>query len=354
MPGQRKALWVVLLVALVGAIVYWYSVFHEPPAHQPRIVFIAGGSGPYWQTVISGAKAAAREYDVDMRIETTASEDLEGQMAVLGTLDLDTLDGIAFSPLDEARASEVINRLVSLQDKMVVTYDSDAPHSARRIYVGTNNYGAGQTCAQLVKGAFPDGGKIAVLLANFTKVNMLDRKDGFEVGLAKPANWLMTEPADKPKEGDGAKLEIVGYYADEGSDEKCAQIIRDVLKEQPDLAGFVAMAAQHGPILLDVLRDEDKLGKIKLVTFDDAEETLKGIKDGYIYATLAQDPFKYAHDAVTILANLRRGDPTIVPIVGEGSLSVIAEPIKIDNLSVFRARVKERQRAVEARGEGSS
>jgi ribose transport system substrate-binding protein len=343
MSGPRKALWGILLVALVGAIVYAASVYRKPPVHQPKIVFIAGGTSAYWDTVISGAEAAARDFNVDMRVETTASENLAEQMAILGKLDLDTVDGIALSPLDETRATEAINRLVQ-QQKKVVAYDSDAPHSARHIYVGTNNYGAGQTVAELVKEAIPEGGKVAVLLANFTKVNMLDRKDGFEVGLAKPA----AEP-EEGEEGQGAKFEVVGYYADEGSDEKCAQIIRDTLKEHPDLACFVGMAAQHGPALLNVLREEDKLGQIKLVTFDVEEETLKGIEDGHIYATLAQDPFKYAYDSIAILDSLCRGDPTIVPIVGRGSLSVIAEPIKIDNLSVFRARFKERQQAVEDR-----
>ena len=65
------------------------------------------------------------------------------------------------------------------------------------------------------------------------------------------------------------------------------------------------MNAQHGPILLRVLRDLDKLGKIKLVTFDDDEQTLGGLESGDIYATIAQDPYKYGYEAVDMLASER-------------------------------------------------
>jgi ribose transport system substrate-binding protein len=114
------------------------------------------------------------------------------------------------------------------------------------------------------------------------------------------------------------------------------------LSEHPDVACFVGMTARHGPILLEVLKELGKLGQIKLITFDDAEETLAGIEDGHIYATVAQDPYKYGYEAVSTLASLCRGDESGLPVVGRGSIFVDAEPIRRDNLDEFRARLKAR------------
>ena len=338
MSGQRRAFWAILLVALIAALGYRMYVFGERSPPKPKIAFIASGSGPYWQAIINGAKAAARDKNVDLRISIPEkSENLDEQVEILSKLDLRNLDGIALSPIDAERQTQTINEWVNRQKK-VVTFDSDAPLSSRHSYVGTNNSQAGQTCALLVKEALPEGGKIVVLLANLTKANMLDRKSGFE-------EWFPSD-ADATDDAPPVKYEVVGYFSDDGSDEKCATIIRDKLTEHPDLACFVGMTARHGPILLKVLRDADRLGQIKIIAFDDAEETLDGIEAGNIYATVVQDPFQYAYDAVTTLASLCRTE-TGLPIVGKGTMSVAAVPIKKRNLDDFRARLKARQQETE-------
>ena len=123
------------------------------------------------------------------------------------------------------------------------------------------------------------------------------------------------------------------------------------MSEHADLSAIVGLNARHGPILLNVLKELDKLGKVKLITFDDADETLKGVEDGYIYATLAQDPYRYGYEAVTTLATLCSGDETSLPIVGRGSTYLSAEAIRRENLDDFRAKLKSRQKTATDRAE---
>jgi ribose transport system substrate-binding protein len=335
--NQRVLLWGIAVVAIVAAILYNVSVFREPPAPpSPNIAFITGGSGPYWQLSVAGAKAAAADHDVRLQVEMPPdSENIEQQMNILGRLNLAELGGIAISPLDANGQTRLINGLVRKNMK-VVTFDSDAALSDRQSYVGTSNVAAGATCARLVHEALPDGGKLAVLLANLTKENLIDRKSGFEEELAKLA-----------AESDEKQYQVVGYLLDNGSDAQSAKNIRETLDAHPDLACLVGMNAQHGPILLDVLEELDRLGEITLVTFDDASETLDGIRQGHVHATVAQDPYKYGYEAVTTLAALCRGDDTSVPIVGKGSTYINAEPIRKDNLEEFLARLKARQKMTE-------
>jgi ribose transport system substrate-binding protein len=232
----------------------------------------------------------------------------------------------------------LINSLV--KKVRVVTFDSDAEESDRHSHIGTSNFSAGGACARLVSEALPEGGKVAVLLANLTKENLLDRKSGFQDRLTRLADDTEQPDADP-------RFTIVGFYEDGGSDEKCNQNIRDALAKHADLACFVGLNARHGPVLLRVLGEMNQLGKIKLVTFDAADETLDGIEAGNIYATIAQDPYNFGFEAVRTLSDLCHGHGTELPIVGKGSNYVGAEAIRQTNLPKFRALLKQRQQAAE-------
>jgi ribose transport system substrate-binding protein len=333
MSRPRTALWTILLVALAGAIGYRLNGLRQPPPPPPVVIaFVTGGNEGYWQMTANGAKAAARKEGVDLHLEMPAeNENVDQQTELLSKLDSKKLDGVAVSPLDAEGQTELINKIG--EQTKIVTFDSDAPDSKRLSYIGTSNFSAGRTCARLVTEALPNGGKVAVLLANLTKDNLRDRKGGFAERIAQYADDV--EPGDN-----APKFVVVDYLIDNGSAQKCAQNIRDEIAKHADLDCFVGMNAAHGPVLVKTLKDAGKLGRIKLVTFDVADETLDGIEQGQIFATVAQDPYQFGYEAVSLLAALSRGDEVGLPIVGKGSLSVSAEPINQSNLAEFRTRLK--------------
>lgn len=322
------------LVAIVVASFYRWQVFREPPPRPVKFAFVTGGSGPYWQATVRGARDAARDLNAELQVEMPAEdENLAAQMDLLARITAAEVDGIAISPIDAEGQTHKINELV--RETKVVTFDSDAPLSDRQSHVGTSNFAAGRTCARIVNEALPDGGKIAVLLANLTKENLIDRRAAFQE--------RMNQYADDVEAGAEPKFTVVGYFEDNGNDDKCAQNIRDVIAAHPDLACIAGMNSRHGPILLRVLEEEGKLGQFTLVTFDAPDETLDGIEAGHIYATIAQDPYIYGYEAVKILTTLCRGDGVALPVVGKGSVYVGAEAIRKDNLGTFRERMRTRQ-----------
>lgn len=339
MSGQRIVLWSIAAIALVVAVGYNVFVFREPPQPAVNIVFITGGGNPYWQRTINGAKSAADEFDANLVVEVpSAQEGVEEQTKLLEEVRGQAVDGVAISPLDAEGQTELIDELAG--KTFLVTFDSDASDSKRQSHVGTTNYAAGRACARLVRDAIPDGGKIAVLIANQTKENLIDRKGAFQERINQFAD-------DGIKPGDPLKYTIVGFYEDGGSDEKCAANIREALKQNPDLACIVGMNAQHGPILMRVLKEDNQLDKVKVVTFDDAPETLQGVQDGHIYATLAQDSFGFGYEAVKILCNLKRGDATAIPMGGRGQVFFGVEVVNKDNVDDFRKRMADQSGAAE-------
>ena len=338
---EPKRLLVVGLLVVAAVAVFWYRSNVYPDRTEgpkPRLAVVTGGSGPYWQAIANGARSAARDLDVDVEIKMSESdEDVGAQMKIMLNLDLEQLDGVAISPLD---AEAQTRRIGDLGDQVfVVTVDSDAPHSTRMCYVGASNLDAGHECGELVKEALPDGGKVAVLLANLTKDNLVERKKGLEEVLVEAP--LSESPDEEQFESD---YTLVAFLVDDGDDERCEAQLRELVSAHDDLAGIVGLNARHGPILLRVLEDMGRLGQIKLITFDAAEETLAGIEAGNIYATVAQDPYQYGYEAVRLLSSYcRRDESRSLPPPGVYStMTIKTNIVRQDDVAEFRRVWNER------------
>ena len=46
----------------------------------------------------------------------------------------------------------------------------------------------------------------------------------------------------------------------------------------PDVAGLVGLWSYNGPAILNAVKDAGKVGKVKIVSFDEEDETLTGVK----------------------------------------------------------------------------
>lgn len=337
MSRSNLFLLAVALVAIGLAIYYRQQqvVPSKPIPDTPKLAFVTGGSGPYWQLTADGARAAAKSLKCDLEVSLPEEEEsLNQQMAILTALQVESLDGVALSPLDAEGQTSLINRIQ--QKTNVVTFDSDAPHSLRRGHIGTSNYAAGILCARLVAEALPEGGKVAVLMANLTKENMIDRKSGFEETLNK---------AKDTEEGNGETpdLSITSFMIDKGDPEIAKQNIEETIRNNEDLACIVGMNSKHGAVILSTLKELDKLGEIKVVAFDAEPATLEGVEEGHIFATIAQDPYKYGYEATRILATLSRSGDYEVPIVGGGTINVNAEAVRREELEKFKDRLTARK-----------
>jgi ribose transport system substrate-binding protein len=86
------------------------------------------------------------------------------------------------------------------------------------------------------------------------------------------------------------------------------------------------------------VKDADKVGKIKIVTFDEEDETLAGVKDGAIFATVVQQPYEFGYQAITLMAKVIGGDKSVVP----DSKVIIVPTLAInkDTVDEFSARLK--------------
>ena len=66
----------------------------------------------------------------------------------------------------------------------LVTFDTDAPESDRKVFIGIDNYEAGWLAGDLVREIKPEGGEVAIFIGNLSQLNSKQRRQGLIDNLA--------------------------------------------------------------------------------------------------------------------------------------------------------------------------
>ena len=259
-----------------------------------KLAFVTNNASDFWAIARKGTEKAAKEIpgiEVEFRITSdgTAAE----QQRVVDDLLAKGIHGIAISPVDPANQSPMLNRAAA--QALVVTQDSDAPTSNRTCYIGTDNVEAGRQAGTLLKEALPQGGKIMVFVGVLDAENAKQRYQGLKEALQ------------------GSNIEILDVRTDNTDRVRAKSNAADTLVNHPDIAGLVGLWSYNGPAILSAVKEANKADKVKIIAFDEEDETLSGIKDGAIYATVVQQPFEFGFRSMELMAKYLNGDKSVVP-----------------------------------------
>jgi ribose transport system substrate-binding protein len=316
---------VVLAVVVVGFILWYQGVF----APRPRIAFVTASSGPYWDLVVKGATDAADRYGVRLEVVRPPSDE-PSQSKAIQSLVGQGYDGVAVSPNDTVRQARLLAEVGAKSN--LVTFDADAPISRRLCFVGTDNYDAGRMCGQLVREALPNGGTVVLALGSLDKENGQRRRQGvIDELIERPFERERTmDPADSgPLKG--PKYTVLTTLVDEYNPQRATELVVAAVKDHADLGCLVGLFASNTPAILKALEQTGKLGQVKVVGFDAAPETLKGIENGSVYASIVQDAYNIGFQAVRILAEAAGDDPNAVPLYP--TLYMRPDPVLKENLA---------------------
>jgi ribose transport system substrate-binding protein len=313
---------------------------------KPRVAYVTNGVASFWVIAAAGAKAAGQKFNADVTVHEPAS--ISDQKRIIEDLMTRGVDGIAISPINPDDQTSLINKAADVTK--VITHDSDAPKSKRLCYIGMDNYTAGRMCGKLVKEALPKGGKLAIFVGRLEQDNAKGRRQGV-------IDELLDRSVD-PKRYDvpgsvikNNKYTIVGTYTDQFDQAKGKANAEDVLSRHPDLDGMVGLFAYNPPLCLEALERAGKEGKIKLIGFDEADETLQGIKDGTCYGTIVQDPYAYGFESVRVLTALANNDQSVMP--KGGFLNIPARQIRKNNVDAFWKDLKQKLGKAPAKEDGA-
>jgi ribose transport system substrate-binding protein len=138
----------------------------------------------------------------------------------------------------------------------------------------------------------------------------------------------------------GSKYTVLDTRTDDFDFAKGKSQAEEAIAKYPDLDGMVGLFAYNPPLMLEALKGADKLGKVKVVAFDEDDATLQAILDGHCVGTVVQDPYRYGYESVRILAGLARGDKSVLP--PNKFLEIKERVIRKDNVQKFWDELKQR------------
>jgi ribose transport system substrate-binding protein len=290
------------------------------PDETVRLGFVSNNTADFWTIAEAGCDAAAEEFNCDVAFRRPAAATAQEQQQIIDSMLVTGISGIAISPNDPANWTEYLNEVA--RQVHLITQDSDAPESDRLCYVGTDNYQAGREAGKLIKEALPEGGEVMLFVGKLDAQNARDRKRGIE------------------DEIEGAGITIVDTLTDEADRAKAIANAENALVAYPDLDCMTGLWAYNGPAILTAVRDSGRLGDIKIVAFDEEDATLQGVKDGHIVGTIVQQPYQFGYLSVQLLAQLARGDRSMLP--EDGRLIVPVKTIRQDTVDAFWRELRER------------
>jgi len=248
------------------------------------------------------------------------------------------VDGIAISPIDPENQTDLIDKAALRAN--VIAHDSDAPNSNRLCYIGMDNYDAGLLVGKLARKHIPDGGKVALFIGRLEQDNAKRRRQGTIDGLLgrDPDPTRFDPPGTEIKE---SGYHVVGTYTDQFDKAQGKANAEDVMSRHPDITGMIGLFADNVPLILEALKQGDMLNKVKVISFDEADETLQGIIDGTVCGTVVQNPYEYGRQSVRVLAGLARGETLADLGVPESNfVDIPARTIEQDNVEEFWAELK--------------
>src|SRR6476660_765167 len=258
-----------------------------------RLAFITNNAADFWTIARKGtekADAALTDVTVEFRLgDGTAA----AQKRILDDLLAKGGDGIALSPVDPANQTAMLND--AAKQAIVFTHDSDAPDSKRECYVGTDNVAAGRQAGELIKEALPQGGKIAVFVGKLDARNAQERLQGIKESIA------------------GSTIAIIDVRTDDTDQVRAKANVYEMLVSHSDVAALVGLWSYNGTAILNAVRDAGKIGQVKIIAFDEDDETLTGVKGGAIVGTVVQQPFEFGYQSVTLLEKALKGDRSGIP-----------------------------------------
>jgi ribose transport system substrate-binding protein len=295
MKFQGKAPLIVAIAAIAAVALAGCSTGAGPGSSSgTKSVAITGvmplQENPYFKSMCVGAKAAAKEDDVNLTWTGVASADTADLLNAFNAASISRPAGMLLDPFDPVAFVQPVKTLMASGTNVIAVDNALAQH-IDVTNVGTDGYAAAKEAGAQLGKLLRGKGSVAILGANPTGTSAVARTKGLIEGL---------------KAFDGITVLPTQY---EGLDSaKAADIVSGLIQSTPDLKAVYAVADTGGSGAASAIKAAGKTGDILNVTFDAGPELVNGLKAGTFDALIAQNPYEMGYQAVKILAAKARGE----------------------------------------------
>lgn len=241
---------------------------------------------PYWQAGSAGLFQAATQLKVRSEFAGPDTYDPKAEQKAFQDAVRSKPTGILVSVADPSLLKDDIDQAVAAGIP-VITVDSDAPASKRLLFIGTDNYHAGQTGGQRLAKEMNGKGNVVVFTIP-EQANLKERLRGYRDALEAFPQIKITRVVDM--KGDSR----VAF-------DTATEVLGQDKKERTD--AFVCLEALAGKEVATVVSQHAVKDKI-ILAMDTDEDTLLWIQKGVIVATISQKPYTMSFVGLKILDDL--------------------------------------------------
>ncbi len=260
----------------------------QKPYHQPdeRYVLVTANVDlPYWQEASAGLTDIGKTAGVKVEMVGPNSFSPSDELTAFQQVVAQHPSGILVSVTDPKTFNDPIDHAI-LQGIPVICIDADAPDSKRVLFIGTDNFRAGQDSGKRMATLLGGQGRI-VIITVAGQFNSEERVRGVNEALKKFPG-----------------VQVVQTVDDKGDSRVANDAISALLAKKEKIDGIIGLEASGGEGAADALHRMDMTGKIKIVAFDKDPQTLDAIDKKWITATVVQKPYVMAFYGVRFLDDL--------------------------------------------------
>lgn len=293
------ALAAVVTIAIVGATSFLHN--DSSTSAKPKLgLSLSTLNNPFFVQIRSGAQAEAKKLGLDLTV-TDAQNDASQQANQLQNFTSSNYGAIIVNPVD----SDAASNSVKAADKAkipVIAVDRGVNKAAVDTLVASDNVVGGELAAKTVAEKLGGTGKIVILQGQAGTSAARERAEGFAKGLkAYPGIQVV---AQQPADFDRTK----------GLD-----VMSNLLQAHPDVQGVIAANDEMALGAIKALGS--KAGKsVSVVGFDGTPDGLTAVKQGTLYASVAQQPSQLGRIAV---------DNALRAAQGKKVESTVKVPVKV-------------------------
>jgi len=261
-----------------------------PPAQQRNEIAVIpkGLAHQFWLTVKAGAEAQGKELGYTVVWQGPAKEtEIAKQINIVQDMISRRVKAIVLAACDENALVPTIQAALDANIP-VITIDSGVKSDLPLSFVATDNIAGAKAAADALAKLTDGKGKVGLIPFVAGAATSELREDGFEEGLKAYPDMVLASKQ---------------YCNSDVA--KAMSITQDMLTAIPDLVGIFAANEAAAIGAAQGLRAAGKVGQVKLVAFDAAEEEIAALKEGVIQALVVQSPFNMgklgvqaAHDAL--------------------------------------------------------
>jgi ribose transport system substrate-binding protein len=280
---SRRPLVFTLLLGVIFSTTSCQKPYHD---EKERYVLVTVNSKlPYWEEAEAGLRDVAQQMGVKTELVGPEKFDPQEELRAFQKTVSENPAGILISVSRPDLFQDAISAAVA-SGIPVITVDADAPESNRVLFIGTDNFRAGQESGKRMAEILKGKGQIVVVTIP-GQLNLDERARGVAEALKKYPG-----------------VKIIQTMDDNGDPRVANDSISALLKAKANFDGVVCLEASGGSGVAEALHRLDMQGKIPVVAFDKDPSTLDWIDRGVITATITQKPYVMSYYGVKFVDDL--------------------------------------------------